>query len=444
MDLLSESVLSDFKASKKEINRLFFGGLIFALFVQIYIVEPYFQFKHEEVALASSLASMESSVAELSKKAARIRKTAEGVKVALSDIRSRLEAFPSHLRRSLPAIQEAVRLRTTDGRQGRQELGSGPSVSPTVQQLSPGISRSTAIPPLPPGVTNYEEAVRWYINQWFEDLLNRLENEVVAPFSRLSREQEGLDTKGLENECQRAITEVREFVSSIHPDFWHHYGGPRGKVEVAQDIRKKIDDAFIPIEEKAYILLERTRELQASREKELKSRQQRLKETRNRVESLGKRIETLESPFGRIPLDLTNLMKLFPFILVALALIMALSLQQAARRKAILQILLGGYRRELPVAVIDYQQEAWFLPGKRSYLPKLAIAGWMIAISAVFLRAVWLIANTPHLFHSTEVEIQAMTLKLFLLFCALGAGLLLVSSWLSLKKGHGFHFHPSP
>jgi len=48
MEQLFEIIFTDFRSSKKNVNRLLSVGILFAIVGHFYVVEPYFQYKIQE------------------------------------------------------------------------------------------------------------------------------------------------------------------------------------------------------------------------------------------------------------------------------------------------------------------------------------------------------------------------------------------------------------
>jgi hypothetical protein len=393
----SDIILHDYRSSIKEINRLLLVGLFFALASHFYVIEPYFQLKIKEQSLQNSLPAMEQSITVLSQEAAKINEAKQSATSALREIRKDLLQFPDQLQGALPDIQSALELR--DSLPG-QSTAQGPDLRQygqfaQQQYMKQALPVSTIT--LPAEITTFEAAVNWYVNNWFAKLLAELEKRVVKPVTDLDSAGITNEAKDLHEICKNALNTVKNHINAIDPDFWHSYGGRGGKLDVAGSIRDNIESAFAPLENRVYELLEETNRQRRSQEEKLVMFNKTITDTREKITLLSDRLKSIESPFGPLPLRLTDLIKLFPFLLVALAVKLAFVMQQGALQKSLFRQMTAG-PGDTTSQLMQYQLRSLLLAPSSRPLSLAAMSAWLMLLLAVFIRSAWLICNNPQYF----------------------------------------------
>lgn len=395
----SDIILHDYRSSIKEINRLLLVGLFFALASHFYVIEPYFQLKIKEQSLQNSLPTMEQSINVLSQEATKINEAKQSATSALQEIREDLLQFPDQLRGALPYIQSALELR--DSPLPGQSAAQAPDLR-QYGQFAPQQYMQQALPvstiTLPAEITSFEAAVNWYVNNWFAKLLAELEKRVVKPVTDLDSAGITNEAKDLHEICKNAVDTVKNHINNIDPDFWHSYGGRGGKVDVAGSIRDNIESAFAPLENRVYELLEATNRQRRNQEEKLVMLNKTIADTREKITLLSDRLKSIESPFGPLPLRLTDLIKLFPFLLVALAVKLAFVMRQGALQKSLFKQMTAGPGDTTSQKLMQYQLRSLLLAPSSRSLSLAAMSTWLMLLLAVFIRSAWLICSNPQYF----------------------------------------------
>jgi len=423
----SDVMLNDYRVSIKEINRLFLVGLLFALASHFYVIEPYFQLKSKEQSLQNSLPAMEQSLNVIMRDEAKISEAKQSVAAALQQIRDNLLQFPDQLRDVLPDIQSALNLRGSPA--PGQPAVAAPDLPPYaqfnqqqyMQQALPGSTIT-----LPGEINSFEAAVNWYVNDWFARLLAELENRVVKPVIDLDSAGSTNGARDLHEICTNAVDAVKKHINAIDPDFWHSYGGRGGKVDVASGIRDNIESAFAPLENKVFELLEETNRQRQSQEEKLAMLNMTISDTREKITFLSDRLKAIESPFGPLPLRMTDLIKLFPFLLVALAVKLAFVMREGALQKSLFRQMNDRPNDTAAQLLMQYQLRSLLLAPASSPASLAAMAAWLTALLAVFIRSAWLISSNPQVFTGGG-EQQALALNPQLYHAGFLAGLALLT-----------------
>ncbi|RJX35137.1 MAG: hypothetical protein C4531_02735 [Desulfurivibrio sp.] len=425
----ADAVLSDYRSSIREINRLLVVGLLFALATHVYVIEPYFQLKGREQSLQNSLPAMEQSIKALSGQAEKINQVKQAAGSALEQIRRELNLFPDELRDALPALRDALTERDLPvPGPGVDFAGLPPdnlASQPYMQQqymqqpLAPGAIT------LPAGITTFAAAVNWYINDWFGRLLADLENRVVKPVAELDGAGSSGGAGDLRAISRQAVDAVKERISAIDPDFWHSYGGRGGKLDVAVTLRDHIEAAFAPLEGQVVALLAQTNRQLQGQEQELAALRQTIEGAREQIRGLSDRLQAIESPFGPLPLSMTDVIRLFPFLLVALALRLALVMREGAAQKSLFLQLTVGPPEAAAARLRRYQLRSLLLGPSSRLLGLAAMSAWLTVLLAVFSRAAWLIGRSPHILgEGGELQTLVMQPQLYQAGCLAGLALL--------------------
>jgi len=402
----SDNILHDYRSSIKEINRLLLVGLFFALASHFYVIEPYFQLKIKEQSLQNSLPAMEQSITVLSQEAAKINEAKQSATSALQEIREDLLQFPDQLRGALPDIQSALEPRNSP--LPGQSAAQGPDLRQYGQFAQQQQYMQQALPvstiTLPAEITSFEAAVNWYVSNWFAKLLAELEKRIVKPVTDLDSAGITNGAKDLHEICKNAVDTVKNHINNIDPDFWHFYGGRGGKIDVAGSIRDNIESAFAPLESRVYELLEATNRQRRGQEEKLAMFNKTIADTREKITLLSDRLKSIESPFGPLPLKLTDLIKLFPFLLVALAVKLAFVMQQGALQKSLFKSMTAGPGDTTSQQLMQYQLRSLLLAPSSRQLSLAAMSAWLMLLLAVFIRSAWLISSHPQNFIDGGVQ----------------------------------------
>jgi hypothetical protein len=427
----SDVILNDYRSSIKEINRLFLVGLFFTLAAHFYVVEPYFQLKIREQSLQNSLPAMEQSINLLAQEAAKINEAKQSASAALQEIREDLLRFPDQLRDALPEIQSALNPANTplSGQYANSVQYGQYAQQQYMQQPLPG---RTII--LPAEITTFEAAVNWYVNDWFAKLLAELENRVVKPVGELGSTNGAGDLAEI---CKNAVDTVKKTINAVDPDFWHTYGGRGGKMDVASTIRDNIESSFAPLENRVYQMLEETNRQRQGQEEKLAGFNKTIAATRDKIAFLSDRLKSIESPFGPLPLRLTDLIKLFPFLLAALAVKLAFAMRQAAAQQALFKQLTADPADATSQQLLRYQLRSFLLAPPSRLLSLAAMSAWLTVLFAVSIRSAWLMSIHPQIFTDGGEETLFINPQLYYAGCLAGLTLLAGAAALMLKICRG-------
>ena len=416
MEQLFEVIFTDFRSSKKNVNRLLSVGILFALVGHFYVVEPYFQYKIQERNATEALDVKKKQLNQLTDNLNSIKDVSQEASKTLNNIRKRIGNFPDHLRTVLPKIAQALR--------------SGP----TSQHLQTGAPSRFEEISLPPDIISFEAGVSWYIENWFNDAVNELKTKVVDPVLQLEHGQKRLEASSLKEKTHEAFEKLRTHLDGVDPEFWHRYEGSGGKVEVASELLGVVEESFGPVVSEVSDLLKKTEKMRENQEKNLSTIQEELIKTQARIEKLESRINSLESPLGPIPLGLTDLIILFPLLVVTLVVMLAIAVRKSGQLYILLWQELGKERGDTDSVAFQHYSDCWYLPPYASFTHPVLIFTWLAIITGIFVRAGLLVSGEPELFTSLAGEVESLKRSVFAGAYVVGVPVVMCVIWLVGKS----------
>lgn len=336
MPQLFDVIFSDLRSSKKSVNRLLSIGILFALLGHFFVVEPYFPYKeqeHEQTKLRDNVKAIRQSILN-----------------TLDAIEFQIETYPAHLGQVRQKIYDVI--------------WSEPSSEPLP------VGKITI-----PANTTFKDGMRYYVENWFSNLLDKLNNGIVIKVSELESGNEGLEAFNHEIEAKRAMERFKvglDRLETDNPEILTDYEGNKGDEATAM-LQQNLEAAFAPVKFNVSGLLKRTED--------------RLTEINEGINELEARIGTLESPLGPIPVGLTDFVILFPLVIVTLVVMVTVALHKSCR-------LFTVFRRESATgdAPIDSETchqlaDCWYLPPYSSVVQPLLLIALPAVITGLFVRA---------------------------------------------------------
>ncbi len=402
---LFEIVLNDLLEIKKKLNKTVFIGLIFSIFGYLYVIEPYFLYKKQEIILAKQIAQKEAEIKKLTNKLQNLELERKRIDISLEQIKTKIKRFPNELRQSLREIEKSINSQNQDI---------------SIQQSFP-ISKIQ----IPPNIKTFEGAVQWYISNWFNKLILELENNVIEPALKISTENEK-DKEELKNLSQEAIKKVNNYIKSIDPNFWKSYAF--GKVPVARGLEKTVLNSIKPIEIK---IKEITKNLSSKIKKQkmiIKNLEEKNKEINKQKEILKQRLNSIESPIGKLPINLTDFIKTFPLLLVVFVGMLHMYFTKAVKLSNYLKEV--GEKAKIQQEKVRYFTDLWFF---KNY----SISGIFTLILLIYLRSVYLVLSDKSLFFLLTEKVNFIEQIFFTTFYIVGGitilSLLVISAKLYKK-----------
>lgn len=385
MTELFDILFTDLRSSKKSINRLLSIGILFALFGHFYVVKPYFPYKAKE-----------RSQAELRDVVKKLRKD---IKDTLGDIEYQIEAYPAHLREVQNKIYDTI------------------YPNPSSKPLPVG---KIIIPP----DTTYENGMHLYVEHWFSNLLDKLNNEVANKVSDLNSKYEMLEVLDHDIKADIAIKSFKYGLEKLeikNPSIWFDYEGDKGDVATAL-LQENLDSAFAPVNSKVSNLLIRT--------------EGRLIEIEEDIKELENRMRSLQSPLGPIPVGLADFVVLFPLVIVILAVMITAALHKSSRLYTAFWREFKKNKNSANSIIFQQLTDCWYLPRYTNVFQRWSLPVLLGAGIYMFLMASY---RTISGFSLVAEDIPSLTKNLYLIISTYGVGILVIVAcawfvWKTLRR----------
>ncbi|ACO04471.1 MAG TPA: hypothetical protein DEP48_05020 [Persephonella sp.] len=357
----------EFIESRRRYNKILIGGLFFAVFGYVYILEPYFSYQSQKRSLEITLKIQLTEVEKLEKKIKKLQKTISRSVISYEDLENRIDIFPYELAGAIIDFKEYF------GSENREP--PDPGITEEDYEYFKHLS----------GV---KEAVLWYVDKWYRNMFKMADEEIIRPLNRTSMEI-GIDSKNLLKIYNSTFRSFESYYRSLDENFWKDYDLI---IEDRSVIAEKISSSFkqtvrIFLEEiKDYLdrfrgYLDRER-IKADKLKE------KINEVNLHEESLKRKLSTIDSPIGKLPVNLTDFIKTFPVIVSLITLIVYLNFRKIISLK---QILISLSDSEDRLYKIYYLTDSFIF--NRYYLILIFIVQLLI-----YLRSVYLILSQKDLF----------------------------------------------
>lgn len=263
MPQLFDVLFDDLRSCKNKVNRLLGAGLLFALIAHFYVVEPYFEYKEQEPRLKKSLDEKKIQFDQLSGQSERITNLSKNIKANQTTIENKIKDFPQHLRGILSDLWNFFHSESSPNTSNRSTHIQQPAPvqqSINIQRPAEGIGKNENYSNmpfsvqqsgfikigdfiLPSDITTFNDGVHWYIETWFNNVLNDIREGIEEPIKQANITSDMVGDIDLQNVTQQGIKDIQKYIDRVekeNPNFWRSYSGPRGKLDVAQELQNEV------------------------------------------------------------------------------------------------------------------------------------------------------------------------------------------------------------
>jgi hypothetical protein len=428
MPQLFDVLFDDLRSGKNKINRLLGVGLFFTLIAHFYVVEPYFEYKEQEPRLKKSLDEKKIQFDQLSGQSDRITNLSQNIRTNQAHIENKIKDFPQHLRGILSDLWNVFHAESSSGASEQSQIRQSAPVQQSLNVQQPVANMSLSNQQsgvikigeffLPSDITTFNDGVHWYIETWFHNLLNDIKEEVEEPIKQAQIISDMAGDIDLQNITQQGIKDIQKYIDRVekeNPDFWQRYSGPRGKLDVAQELQYEVKKSFGLLGDKINILVGRLKEAVKVQKEALDTMNNDMTKLQASKDQLDSRLSSLESPFGRIPADLPDLIKLFPVLMAGLMVIVTTTLQKSNSLYTSLWVEFTKNDSKADYKVFQRQADCWYLPPYTSIFQPFVLGFCAVIIIGIFIRASLLIVAEPDLFKPlTGNEVDFLRRNIFL------------------------------
>jgi hypothetical protein len=352
---------------------------------------------------AIELEEMGSTFIILTDRLISLKNTNKEVNSSLSKIKKLITGFPDELQGKLREI--------------KQSMNSSAHSSSTQQYMQYQYTGqgSTASIRIPAEILTFEEAVTWYINNWFDNIINELRVKVISPTLKLE-EISGIGAVDkLDSLSANAINKIKIHINNIDPVFWHTY---TGKGEMATKLNEILDELFNPIYIEISLVTKNVSDAEKEAKENIESKKLAIDEVNNYIKSLETRIKSIESPIGKIPINLVDFIQLFPVLI----LILIFKLTNYTHK---CQGLATALRKEFNKNKmnIQYLTSCWFLSPFRNIFHIFLLSISILVIVGIYILSVLHVIHHPEMFISFTGAEESVRKNLF--YIAYGIGILI-------------------
>jgi hypothetical protein len=457
MAVIFDTVLQGFTSARKQTLRNLSLGLVFSLVCFFYVVEPFFMYSTHQQAAVERSDQIREEVEKLTIQLRQTRAMNRQTQQSLNTIHERIRAYPTHLNRDvLPQIRDHFNTGyRVDAEYGHnrgypEEDRSGLHTGQADQLVRFGDPGVRVV--VPDDITGFADAVNWYVRNWFQQIIDDLHGNIVEPIrqNELLAELDLFDSvegpARLETLTKQAVDAVSGHLDTIDPDFWHSYED--GKVATVGELQGVIDRSFEPVTirlDNIHLMISGSIEKMQVAMKDLEVEAGEISAS---LEHLNERIDAMSSPFGAIPLRATELIALFPLLLVLIVLFTVLPLVKSARLYGELWRLYrsddtksasGGKKQGAPgekgqLKDFKLMTDCWFLPPWTSPVQPVLLILFALAMTGIFIYSSLLIWAEPGVFRVPGMGEDTFRRSLFMAAYVAGFFTMIGTFWVAYKK----------
>ncbi len=413
MEKFTELNVNDLRLNKKQFNRFLSIGLIFALFGYFYIVSPYFKYKTEEKKTKSEYAASKESIRKYTQEARKYHELSKKLKSELNRIENKIHQFPDELARSLALISSG---------------GNNASAFQQVQQTA----NMSIEPEIPDNILSDEEKVKFYIDNWFEEFIHDIRENIIAPASEAKLDTEIKSKTNIDTLAANAIRTINKHIQEIDPDFWHSYHG--GKVPVARRLEDVVEEVLIPVFQEIDAIVNISKNIELDLRNKIEKDSIVITQFKVSITKLEERINSIESPIGKVPLNLVDFVQLFPILIIVLIVMLTNYCIKCIKLRADLRAEFTKMNIEKNKGFTQNITDCWFLPPYRNVFRLFMLFLSGLVIIGIYIISILHVIDYPEMFVSFTGEEEALRKNLFYIAYWIGILIIVVCFWIIQKQ----------
>lgn len=394
--------ITDFRLNKKQFNRFLSIGLIFSIFGYFYIIAPYFEYKTEKIIIDAEHAISTANIEKHTQEVQKYNQLNKELNSELRKIRNEVQGFPDKLARSLALINDGGN-NTMDFQQQMQNTSSNNNLG------------------IPDNIQGYNSRVKWYINNWFKEIIDDIHEKIILPVTESKLNLESKSENNITALATTAIQKIDNHIQGIDPNFWHSYHG--GKVPVSHGLEDVVETSLAPVFSEIDTIVNISNQMQEALQKKIQDDSDRIIQIKENIQILEQRINSVESPIGKIPLKLVDFVQLFPLLIIVLIVMLTNYCLNCIKSAGSVQDELKKSTNEASNISLYKLTDCWFLPPFRSVYHLLMLIVSIIIIAGIYVLSVLNVLNDSEIFISFTGT-EESTRKIFF-YGAYGLGLLI-------------------
>ena len=488
MAVIFDTILQGYTSARKQTQRNLSLGLVFTLVCFFYVVEPFFLYTSHQRAAVQRSDQIHDEVQQLNMHLRQTQAVNRQTQQALEMIHERIRAYPDHLNQDvLPQIRDHFYAADRDEPEYRDDpeyqfdpdyrydTAAGPGAGPGERSGEPGERKGDSgmwdgdpgmldadqsvrfgdpevRVAVPDHITEFADAVNWYVQNWFRQIIDDLYGDIVEPIQQneLLAERDlfesGDESTRLEALTHQAVEAVNGYLDTVDPDFWHSY--EYGRDATIGELQGVIDRAFEPVTvrlDDIHVMISTSIEDLQNAMEELEDES---REIQASLEHLNERINAMSSPFGAIPLRATELIALFPVLIVLIMLFTVLSLTKSTRLYSELWRLYRSDGKKISsdrkkqgeasgkehVREFKLLTDGWFLPPWSSRIQPALLILYAMVMFGIYIYSCFLIWVEPGVFRFPGMGEETFRRSLFLTAYVAGFFVMAGIIWVGFKK----------
>ncbi|MCD4788935.1 MAG: hypothetical protein K8R37_02955 [Bacteroidales bacterium] len=402
MENFTDLHINDLRLNKKQFNRFLSIGLIFILFGYFYIVSPYFKYKTEEKKTNLEYETSKANMQKYTIEALKYHELSKNLKSELNRIKNEIHGFPDKLARSLDLIN------------------SGENNTSAFQQSQQSRNLNNRLG-IPDSIVNYNDRVEWYINNWFEGITNDIRENIINPTIKSKLDTAIKSRNNIETLATNAIHTINDHIKSIDPDFWYSYQD--GKLPVARNLEDVVEESLRPVFKEIDTIINISKNIEVDLRNKIKKDSLDIIQYNANIIKIEERIESVESPIGKIPLNLVDFVQLFPILIVILIVMLTNYIYKCVRLVNILRTKLNKMKIEKNEITFQNLTNCWFLPPYRNIFHLFMLVISVLIIVGIYILSVLHVIDHSEMFISFTGAEESFRKNLF--FIAYGIGILI-------------------
>jgi hypothetical protein len=238
---------------------------------------------------------------------------------------------------------------------------------------------------MPDDVTTSDAAVRWYIKEWFRDLIQELRVRVVTPISQLENGGKSTRDSQLDAKAKDGIRMLKRYVDNFDPEFIKKY--QEGDKDAMNHLGQVVRQSFDEVKSGSSARLKEVEELKRKAELNKRKAEKLLGNIQSVMQDMESRLKSLQTPLGPVPVSLTEFIVLFPFVIVILLVMLTAALHKSGH--LYLSFWHEFSKENTTKDRGEFQQfaDCWYLPPHKSIAQRLLLIALLVVISGIFIRA---------------------------------------------------------
>ena len=191
----------------------------------------------------------------------------------------------------------------------------------------------------------------------------------------------------------KAEESLRVYLDTLDPEFWRDY--ETGKVPASRGMQKVVKNSFGKVKDTVESIISTAENHVREKKDEVVRFEKKLETIAKESNELTKRIDNFDSPLGKLPVGVQELVAIFPGLILLFAIIMARAISGGLRHWFHIRQEVSQNNPSLPKHKLHLYASAWFIP-KRYGANSFAMISWTVCMALlllIYLRSCQLVVS---------------------------------------------------